>query len=325
MMRRYRVSGRDMFSYGYKYGEPWAEDRRALERAFREADGSHGRSESAWSASTTAHERRNYNTDRSTGSYRGDKGQNEGAMEVVRVGSHSPSSSRSHGQKFPGSLPTAAVRALPVNPSDIYDYGSTARTFVGGGSGCEDYNSPHMGNTYGSRGLTAQRPPPSAYVPASSTRTWRSESPYGYDHHDRSVSSPKQHLEEGMLYGLGPASNIYSPQGDRYMHHGEYGSHGHPATSAYTQDSSTLVSGYDSEELGSDSESRYSGYLSTGYVESSYLGSDYEEDTGTYLSDGESYDSRSIDEGTYDDKSSDGIYSGGSDSEYSIDDDGYSD
>ncbi|RDB19839.1 hypothetical protein Hypma_012830 [Hypsizygus marmoreus] len=46
----YRLSGRDMLSYGFKYGDPWSEDRRALERAFREMDmQSASSADSGWS------------------------------------------------------------------------------------------------------------------------------------------------------------------------------------------------------------------------------------------------------------------------------------
>ncbi|KAF5388405.1 hypothetical protein D9615_000651 [Tricholomella constricta] len=50
-----RLSHREMLSYGFKYGEPWGEDRRALERAFREADtGSERTSESAWTSGSSS-------------------------------------------------------------------------------------------------------------------------------------------------------------------------------------------------------------------------------------------------------------------------------
>ncbi|GLB34097.1 hypothetical protein LshimejAT787_0109810 [Lyophyllum shimeji] len=47
---RYRLSHREMLSYGFKYGEPWGEDRRALESAFREED---TRSENSRSSEST--------------------------------------------------------------------------------------------------------------------------------------------------------------------------------------------------------------------------------------------------------------------------------
>ncbi|KAF9464833.1 hypothetical protein BDZ94DRAFT_1255346, partial [Collybia nuda] len=264
----------------------------------------------------SAQERRGYNP---AGSYRHDQGQNEGGMEVVRVGGHFPSSSDSHGQQYPLPTPTTAARASSLNRSDMYDYRNTARTFVGGDSGWENYDSPRMGK--GSRGLTAQMPPLSVYS-SSSCGTWRRKSPYGDDHRDRNATRLGQHLEKDMVYGLGPA-NMHSRWPERQWRRGEYGSHGHVPASGYTGNGSAVFSDDDSGDpgSGSDSESRYS---SRGYVESCYFDSDYGEKTETYSSDSEteSYDSRYL-EGGYDDKWSEGIYSGseaGSDSEYWISD-----
>ena len=50
---RYRVSGRDMLAYGYKYG---AEDRRALERAFDDIDRRDRGMESGWPSYSSARE-----------------------------------------------------------------------------------------------------------------------------------------------------------------------------------------------------------------------------------------------------------------------------
>ncbi|KAG6884828.1 hypothetical protein C0993_008001 [Termitomyces sp. T159_Od127] len=42
------MTGRDMLAYGFKPGEPWADDRRALEQAFREVDAQDHRSYSTY-------------------------------------------------------------------------------------------------------------------------------------------------------------------------------------------------------------------------------------------------------------------------------------
>jgi len=270
--RGYRVSGRDMLSHGFKYGQPWAEDRRALERAFRQMDIGTRASGSEWATPTSTYERRTRDSGGSADNNTNDQSQ------VVRFGGNKTSSTGRH-------------RSVPTPSLEVKPQGNHRR----------DRNRIYTG------AVMAGRAPSSTAYP-SSDNSWDLESPYGYDYHDWDASS--QYSTQSTLYTAG-TSHKYRTQRERYGDHEVHGSYGHHPTSINTQ-GSTYYSGSGSTMLsdsdggyGSDSSSRYSEYTAASeYAESSYLdGEDGE--SYTYISD--DHYSNSSGEETYD---SDGVFTG---------------
>ena len=154
---RYPVSGRDLLSYGYKYGAPWAEDRRALERAFYAVDRSRSNPERGWSSYSSARDRQRFP---SSGSHefavsaggRRQKESNEhdaqslvDAMGLVKIGegtSHVSTRGGSNGSYFGDrSRSNASLRAAGNKDYDVAGSSDIYRTYRE-----ERYRPSHTGS-----------------------------------------------------------------------------------------------------------------------------------------------------------------------------------
>ncbi|KAF8076695.1 hypothetical protein FPV67DRAFT_428551 [Lyophyllum atratum] len=283
-----------MLSYGFKYGEPWGEDRRAIERAFHEADIRSNRdSGRAWTASNsvdgstyggTLSTMSSVSTMSSGGSgrysvssqdrWRGSErahsrsGSQRGGMEVVRVGggneaSRSMSSRHSAvGSERASNIPTWSY------PRRDSDNGSISR--VGG--------SPYSGRGY--EAFTTR--------PTYETSHWNAQAPYG-QHRGWGNSSSRDGQSSSSIYGPGTEENSSSDgrSGGSFGAQGTYtGSFGHDHRHADDDDT------HEWDDFSYERESGYAESVdegSGGYSEYGSGGS--EVDSYISDSDGESEDS----------------------------------
>jgi len=88
---RYQVAKRDMLAYGYKYDEPWGEDRRAVERAFYGIDRRDRDLDSRWPSYRSPHDGRRGHSGSVAGRHRSASNGNDeqslvSAMKMVKIG-----------------------------------------------------------------------------------------------------------------------------------------------------------------------------------------------------------------------------------------------
>jgi hypothetical protein len=287
---RYHATGRDMLAYGYKYGEPWGEDRRAIERAFYGVDRRYT-SDSGWSYSSARDGRRSHSGS-TAGRYRnasntGDEQSLVDAMKMVKIGggkSHDKDGNRSASDRR--------------SRSDISASSSTAGR-VAARSTDGHHNNMTSQRSY-STGEYEGKGKARAAVPAKVGRPGilRTSSSFQSDDSDLLGRNEWFHERDTLHSRSSSSSGDYPSQLERNRSQ-SYGSYGHVPFTAPVYDTyhrSQLVlplygydprshghghsynhnanydDGYDGRSEGTTSYPRTSGY-----AESSYLGSIYED------------------------------------------------